>query len=92
LGFGSLRTQEGNLNSWTGHTLCLADIRRAGNFDTTREPDTKLTGLGHKRVDPFTTRLSCLNGSCHGSPAGDPPDPFMFFFFFSPNQSYHLYG
>jgi hypothetical protein len=33
---------------------------RAGNFDTTREPDTKLTGLGlclmglcHKRVDPF---------------------------------------
>jgi hypothetical protein len=31
------------------------------------------------------TRLSCLNGSCHGSPAGDPPDPFMgFFFFFCP--------
>jgi hypothetical protein len=62
---------------------------RAGNFDTTREPDTKLaglslclTGLGHKRVDPFTTRLSCLNGSCRGSPAGDLPDPFMFFFFY----------
>jgi hypothetical protein len=53
---------------------------RAGNFDTTREPDTKLaglglplmglglplTGLGHKRVDPFTTRLSYLNGLCRG--------------------------
>jgi hypothetical protein len=41
-----------------------------------------LNGLGHKRVDPFTTRLSYLNGSCRGSPAGDPPDPFMFLFFF----------
>jgi hypothetical protein len=94
-------------------------LSRAGNFDTTHEPDRKLAGLGlclmslgHKRVDPFTTRLSCLNGPCHRSP---PPDPFillkwvvsqvtparlclcfLFFvfclFFFSPNQSYHLYG
>jgi hypothetical protein len=58
---------------------------RAGNFDTTREPDTKLAGLGRKRVDPFTTRSSYLNGLCCGSPAGDLPDLFkvlVFFFFF----------
>jgi hypothetical protein len=55
---------------------------RADNFDTTREPDTKLAGLGRKRVNPLTTRLSCLNGLCRGSPASDPPDPFKFFFFF----------
>ena len=42
----------------------------------------KLAGLGRKRVDPFTTCLSYLNGSCRGSLAGDPLDPFMGFFFF----------
>jgi hypothetical protein len=37
-------------------------------------------GLGRKRVDPFMTRLSCLNRSCRGSPVGDPPDRFIFLF------------
>ena len=30
----------------------------------------------------MSTRLSSLNGSCHGSPGGDPPNPFMIFYFY----------
>jgi hypothetical protein len=73
---GKVKLGSGWINLGSG-----AKKTRAGNFDTTCEPDTKLVGLGHKRVDPFMTRLSYLNGSCRGSPAGDPPDPFIFFFF-----------
>jgi hypothetical protein len=63
----SMMRKIGSDEKWVGLVI------RAGNFDTTREPDTKLaglglclTGLGCKRVDPFMTRLSLLNGSCRG--------------------------
>jgi len=54
---------------------------RASNFDTNRQSDTKLVGLGLyiKRIDPFMTCLSCSGGSGHGSPMCDPLDTINFY-------------